>query len=320
MQKFRLYLKRLSGIAQHQGGGPNSFCGSIEQTPKLGPYGRFEIQALAASGQIPPQTLAALHAELLGRPTANANLPLIDHQPMLQPSYGQPLPSNITKQIPQPVVEDVHSGFGSWHSNNMVGSYGQLGGQNGQNMLMGMLQSQSQSQHVQKQSITVQPSRLVVPAQSSVHFQTGNNAILTNQAASFNRSSVIDYNHVLPQSVVGQRPERDNKKTVCQVDNENRVCGQTVGEKQISFGEPVQGLDQGPLRNLGFVGKGTSIPSRFAVYEDESPTSNFNHGDNNVPRRVKQEPNNEFLENSKAGGIPIRHHVSKNDLMSVFSE
>lgn len=74
VQKFRLYLKRLSGVAQQQGGGPNSFCGSIEQTPKLGPYGRFEIQALAASGQISPQTLAALHAELLGRPTANVSL------------------------------------------------------------------------------------------------------------------------------------------------------------------------------------------------------------------------------------------------------
>lgn len=53
LQKFRLYLKRLSGFAQ-QGGLLNS----------MGSLGRYEydIQAL-----IPPQTLAALHAELLGQ-------------------------------------------------------------------------------------------------------------------------------------------------------------------------------------------------------------------------------------------------------------
>ncbi|KAI3734091.1 hypothetical protein L6452_13553 [Arctium lappa] len=301
LQKFRLYLKRLSGVAQQQGGGPSSFCGSMEQTPNLGPYGRFEIQALAASGQIPPQTLAALHAELLGRPTANVGLPVIDHQPLLQASkcmpvdhvmsYGQPLPSNITKQISQPVIEDVHSGLGVWHSNNMVGSYGGLGGQNGHKVLMGMLQNQQ----LQKQSITVQPSRLVVPTQSS-GFQVGNSGGSVNQTASFNTSSVIDYSLVLPQSDcisngIGQRSERDTKTTGCPVDSENRtgcqvrnsilnLAGKRSGEKQISFGESGQVLNQGPLKNLGFVGKGTSIPSRFAVYEAEPPIRNVNHGDN----------------------------------------
>lgn len=239
LQKFRLYLKRLSGVGGQQGGGSNSFCGSIEQNQKLGLYGRFEMQALAASGQIPPETLAALHAELFNRPTGNVNLPLIDHQPPL--NYGQPLPPNITKQIPQPVVEDV----GAWHSNNMIGSYGGLGGQNGH--LMGML-------HSQKQSITVQPSRFVVPNQNqpSVSFQAGNSGVLVNSA-------------------------------------------QNKDEKQISFGECVQVLDQGPLRNLGFVGKkGNSIPSRFAVYEDESLTSNLNQWDN-FGKKVKQEPNIEFM-------------------------
>ncbi|KAG6654614.1 hypothetical protein CIPAW_05G158400 [Carya illinoinensis] len=70
LQKFRLYLKRLSGVAQQQSGISNTICGPVEPNVKLGSLGRFDIQALAASGQIPPQTLAALHAELLGRPTA----------------------------------------------------------------------------------------------------------------------------------------------------------------------------------------------------------------------------------------------------------
>lgn len=290
MQKFRLYLKRLSGVAQ--GVGPNSFCGSLEPNPKLASYGRFEIQALAASGQLPPQTLAALHAELLGQPTANVGLPAVDHQPPMP--YGQTLQSNITKQSQQPVIEDVHSGFGSWHSNNMVGGYRQ----NGHNMLLGMLQSQSQSQ---KQSITVQPSCLVLPAQSSPNFQAVNNGVLVNQATSFNRSSVIG----------GQSGQTAAAS----------LSVKEMGEKQISFGESAHVLDQGPLRGLGFVGQKSQIPRRFAVYEAESPTNSFNLGDsnnNNINgRRIKQEPNIEYLENSNAGRP---HRVSQNDLMSVFSD
>ncbi|KAJ0725197.1 putative response regulator and transcription factor RR-B-type family [Helianthus annuus] len=313
LQKFRLYLKRLSGVAQ-QGGGPNSFCGSIDQNPKLASYARFEIQALAASGQIPPQTLVALHAELLGQPTANVGMPVLDHQPLMQPSkcgpvdhvmsYGQTLPSNVTKQVPQPAIEDVHSGLGAWHSNNMVGGYGQLGGQNWHNMLLGMLQSQSQQ--LQKQSITVQPSRLVVPSQSS-NFQAVNNGVPVNQTTGFNNSTVINY-------AVGQRTERDVENRIGGQSSVSNISVKEMGEKQISFGESVHVLDQGPLRNLGFVGKKSSIPSRFAVYEAaESLTHNLNYGDNNGERRVKQEPNIEFLENSKAGA----HRVSQNDLMSV---
>ncbi|KAF5939288.1 hypothetical protein HYC85_023547 [Camellia sinensis] len=208
LQKFRLYLKRLSGVAQQQGGIPTSYCGPVEQNAKLGSLGRFDIQALAASGQIPPQTLAALHAELLGRPTGNLVLPGMD-QPLLQASlqgpegipvdhgvtYGQPLmrcPSNISKQFPQTVItaEDVHSGLGAWPSNALsaVGPSSNLGGlvaQSG-NILTGMLhhqpqQPRQQQQQKQKQSmlqepsrsINVQPSCLVVPSQSSASFLAG---------------------------------------------------------------------------------------------------------------------------------------------------
>ncbi|KAL8241942.1 hypothetical protein R6Q59_012244 [Mikania micrantha] len=316
LQKFRLYLKRLSGVTQ-QGAGPNSFCGSMEQSPKLASYGRFEIQALAASGQLPPQTLAAIHAEILGQPSANVGLPVIDHQPLLQLSkcmpmdhvmpYGQTLPSNVTKQISQPAIEDFHSGLGAWHLNNMVGNYGQLGGQNGHDMLLGMLPSQSQSQQPQKQSITVQPSRLVVPAQSSTNFQA------VNQPTSF-RGSVINYG-------VDQRSERDVGNRIGGQSGQNSVDNLIeTGEKQISFGEAVHVLDQGPLKNLGFVGKKSSSPRWFSAYETISPINDLNHGDNNGRRRVKQEPNVEFLENSKTGGSAVTHRVSQNDLMSVFSE
>ncbi|KAJ6795477.1 two-component response regulator ORR21 isoform X1 [Iris pallida] len=75
LQKFRLYLKRLSGVPQQQSGLPNSMCGSIDSNTRPGSLGRLDFQALVASGQIPPQTLAALHAELLGQSAGNLLLP-----------------------------------------------------------------------------------------------------------------------------------------------------------------------------------------------------------------------------------------------------
>ncbi|GJU48626.1 hypothetical protein Tco_1218181 [Tanacetum coccineum] len=121
---------------------------------------------------------------------------------------------------------------------------------------------------------------------------------------SCSRSSVIDYGRVLPQSDgslngVGQRSVRDAITAGGQ-------CSNNVGEKQISFGESVQVFDQGPLRKLRFVGKGTSSPSGFAIYEAEAPSSNLINRDNYAGRRIKQS-NIEFLDNFKAGGIQIRH-------------
>lgn len=361
LQKFRLYLKRLSGVAQQQGGIPNSFCGPVEQNPKLGSYGRFDIQALAASGQIPPQTLAALHAELLGRPTNNLVLPPMDQQALLQGSLQG------SKCIS--MDHGVAYGFGSWPANSLgtpgpSSNLGGLGAQNG-NMLMGVLQQQQKQQQLQQKqsilpepsrSINVQPSCLVVPSQSSASFHSANSPASVNQPCGFNRGSVVDYNHIVPQSSnssfgAGQMSEGNLKTTgvlsgysgpgsisspasSCSVDAENGA-GQQVQKSIPTFGagrqfpglvpnisdtqssynaKSGQVLDQGMLRNLGFVGKGTFIPSRFAVYEPESPTSNLNQGKSygENGRKVKQEPSIDFIENSRVG-IPITKHFSPNE-------
>ncbi|KAJ8562869.1 hypothetical protein K7X08_031321 [Anisodus acutangulus] len=209
LQKFRLYLKRLSEVVQQQGGLPSTFCGPIEQNPKLGSLGRFDIQALAASGQIPPETLTALHAELLGGSTSNLVLPAVEQQNLLLASlqqakcipvdqvvaYGQPLmkcPPSISnsKHLSQAIMsaEDVHSGFGSWRAKNicMVPSSNPtwLAAPNS-NMLMAMMQQQQQWQKQQHRqsgpsesnhSINVQPSCLVLPSQSPVLSPQSNNS------------------------------------------------------------------------------------------------------------------------------------------------
>lgn len=394
LQKFRLYLKRLSGVAQQQSGISSTFCGSVEPNVKLGSLGRFDIQALAASGQIPPQTLAALHAEFLGRPSGNLvpalDQPTLIHATMQGPkcvpvehsvAFGQPLvkcQTNISKHFQQSVmpVEDVSSGF-AWPSNSLgtVGPSNNLGGLSTQNsnILMDILQQQ-QRQQQQKQfqtqqqsllsessrSINVQPSCLVVP-QTSPSFQAGNSPASVNQNCSFNRSPVIDYSILPSQSNnsslnVGQISNGDIKATgvlsgystppscsslsSCSLNADTSTTHQT---STVTFGDarrlpglvsntsniqgsydakPGEVLDEGPLRNLGFVGKGTCIPSRFAVDEFELPMSNLNQGKVHLEKNgnpVKQEPNMDFLDNAKIA-VPILQHYSSNDLMSVFSE
>lgn len=362
---------------------------------KLGSLGRFDIQALAASGQIPPQTLAALQAELLGRPTGSLVLPAMDQPALLQASlqgpkcipvehgvaFGQPLvkcQSNISKHFPPAVVstEDVSSGFGAWPSNGLgsvttTGSHGGLSAQNS-NILMDILHQQQQQHQLQQQavitepsrSINVQPSCLVVPSRSSASYQAGNSPSSVNQNCNFNRNTVIDYSLLTPPSnnsslSVGQTSEGDLKNTSllggysapgsisptvssCSVNAGNSttqpIQNSTVaftGFRQLPTVVPnicdFQGiygirsgeiLDQGLLRNLGFVGKGTSIPSRFAVDDPESPISHLNNGKlygENEGNRVKREPNLDYMENAKAG-VPMLPNFTPNDLMSVFSD
>lgn len=389
-------MKRLSGgVPQQQSGISGPFCGSVESNVKLGSRGRFDIQALAASGQIPPQTLAALHAELLGRPAGNL-VPAMDQPALLHASlqgpkrlpvehgltFGQPLvkgQSNIFKQFPQSIfsVEDVSSRYGAWTTNSLgtVGPGNNVGGASNpnSNLLMDILQQQRQQQQKQpplqqqsvlpepSRSINVQPSCLVVPSQSSASFQSGSPASV-NQNSSFNRNSVIDYSILSPQSnnsalnvghisngdaktsgvVCGySAPGSSSTLSSCSLNADNSTGLQNsaatfVGDaRQLPGIGPnivdIQGsysaksgeiLDQGPLKNLGFVGRGTCIPSRFAVDEYESPMSNLNpgkvHSESNG-NLVKQEPSMDFGDNAKLG-TPVFRQFPSNDLMSVFTK
>lgn len=396
LQKFRLYLKRLSGVSQQQVGLPNSFCGHVEQNPKLGPLERFDFQALAASGQIPPQTLAALHAELLGRPTGSVVLPAIHQQLLLQGSrqgqesvhgdagvaYGQPLmkcPSSISKQFSQVSPEDVNSNFQSWPSNSL-GSIGPssnltaVAAQNG-NMLMGVMQNQQllqrqmlqQQQHKQSvvqestPSINVQPSCLVVPSRPA-SFQVVNGPSIS-QSCSIGGTEAIfsgtDYSLVTtprPNNSlfgVGQMLGGDHRTTKilssysgagpaspsvpsCSGNDDNKGTVQNsppefntsrpvpillcnINDVQRSYSENSSQLDRGTLRNLGFFGKETCIPSRFAVDEVESPISCNENSYRENGKKVKQEPNVNFIEIANMSN-PMIQHFSPNDLMSVFSE
>ncbi|KAG5011769.1 hypothetical protein AAZX31_09G039100 [Glycine max] len=76
LQKYRLYLRRLSGVSQQQGNLSNSFMSSQEATFGGTSINGIDLQTLSAAGQFPSQSLAKFQAAGLGRTTAKAGMPM----------------------------------------------------------------------------------------------------------------------------------------------------------------------------------------------------------------------------------------------------
>ncbi|TYH29689.1 hypothetical protein ES288_A01G032400v1 [Gossypium darwinii] len=77
LQKYRLYLRRLSGVSPHSCNPNNSFMNPQDETfgPLSSVHG-FDLQTLTATGQLPAQCLATLQAAVLGRSTAKSSIPM----------------------------------------------------------------------------------------------------------------------------------------------------------------------------------------------------------------------------------------------------
>ncbi|XP_042484211.1 two-component response regulator ARR2 [Macadamia integrifolia] len=107
LQKYRLYLRRLSEVSQHQSGVNTPFMGPQEANFRsISSLDGMELQALAVSGQLPPQSLASLQAGL-GRTTTTTGvtMPTVDQRNIFGPEIsklrfgsGQQL-SNSSKQV-----------------------------------------------------------------------------------------------------------------------------------------------------------------------------------------------------------------------------
>ncbi|KAF8041659.1 hypothetical protein BT93_A0301 [Corymbia citriodora subsp. variegata] len=83
LQKYRLYLRRLSGVPQHQAGVNSSFIGTQDAAfGTISSLNGYELQTLAATGQLPPQSLATLQAAGLGRSAGKSgiSIPVLDQR------------------------------------------------------------------------------------------------------------------------------------------------------------------------------------------------------------------------------------------------
>ncbi|KAF7145401.1 hypothetical protein RHSIM_Rhsim04G0231700 [Rhododendron simsii] len=103
LQKYRLYLRRLSGVSQHQSGLNNSFMGPSDPTfGSMSSLNGLDLQALAATGQLPAQSLAMLQAASLGRSPnkSGISMPFMDQRNLF--SFENPkLRSREGQQQPQ---------------------------------------------------------------------------------------------------------------------------------------------------------------------------------------------------------------------------
>ncbi|XP_022760633.1 two-component response regulator ARR2-like [Durio zibethinus] len=163
LQKYRLYLRRLSGVSQHQGNLNNPFISSQETTfGPLSSLNGLDLQTLAATGQLPAQSLATLQAAGLGRSTAKSGvpLPLVDQRnifsfenPKLRFGEGQQQHMNNNKQInllhgipttmePKQLASLHHTAQSIGNINMQVTSHGAQSGQNS-SLLMQMAQPQA---------------------------------------------------------------------------------------------------------------------------------------------------------------------------------
>jgi two-component response regulator (ARR-B family) len=102
LQKYRLYLRRLSGASQHQSGLNNSFMGPSDPTfGSMSSLNGLDLQALAATGQLPAQSLAMLQAASLGRSPnkSGISMPFMDQRNLF--SFENPKIRSREGQQPQ---------------------------------------------------------------------------------------------------------------------------------------------------------------------------------------------------------------------------
>ncbi|KAK6161050.1 hypothetical protein DH2020_004431 [Rehmannia glutinosa] len=169
LQKYRLYLRRLSGVSHHPNGFSNSFIG-----PHDSPFGSMsslngvDLQALAASGQLPPQSLATFQAAALNRATTKNSLPLplVDQRnvfsfdnPKLRFVEGQQQQNSNSKQVNN-LLHGIPTNMDSRQLASLHQSAQSFGNMNmhvrsqSNSLLMPMVQPQSRTQNLNEVNVS----------------------------------------------------------------------------------------------------------------------------------------------------------------------
>ncbi|KAF9604301.1 hypothetical protein IFM89_005627 [Coptis chinensis] len=74
LQKYRLYLRRLSNVSQHQGGHTPFLCSQEANFGSMSSFDGLDLHALAVSSQLPPNSFATLQAGGLTRSAVNTGM------------------------------------------------------------------------------------------------------------------------------------------------------------------------------------------------------------------------------------------------------
>ncbi|KAF3618067.1 Two-component response regulator ARR1 [Capsicum annuum] len=214
LQKYRLYLRRLSGVSQHQNGLNNSFMGRPDTTfCTISSLNGLDLQALAAAGQIPAQNLATLQAAALGKSATKSaiSMPLDQRNffsfenSKLRFPEGQQQLNNSNKQIDllhgipttmeSKQLANLHHPSQSFMGMNMqVNSTSQ----HNNSVLMRLSQSQPRTQLLNGANNGSQVSRLPLSMQQSLSPVLTQSGIVDNARGSVynpvsQASSMVDF-------------------------------------------------------------------------------------------------------------------------------
>lgn len=213
VQKYRLYLRRLSGVSQHQSNLNNSFISSQETFGAISSLNGIDLQTLAATGQLPAQSLATLQAAGLGRSTAKAGIPmpLVDQRnlfsfenPRLR--FGEGQQQHVSSSKPMNLLHGIPTNMEPKQLANLHQSTQPLGSLNmrvnaspaqSNPLLMQMSQSQPRGHMLTENTVSHVPRLPTSIGQSTVPNGTPNGVLARNGIADSNRGAA--YNPV-PQT------------------------------------------------------------------------------------------------------------------------
>ncbi|XP_020226557.1 two-component response regulator ARR2 isoform X2 [Cajanus cajan] len=215
LQKYRLYLRRLNGVSQHQNNMNNSFLGPQEGTfGTISSINGIDLQTLAVAGQLPAQSLATLQAAGLGRSTAKAGvpMPIMDQRnlfsfenPRLR--FGEGQQQHLSSSKPVNLLHGIPTNMEPKQLANLHQSSQSLGGLNmrvnasatqGNHLLMQMAQSQPRGQMLSENTGPRVPRLPSSLGQPTVSNGISNGLLGRNGIAGNNRGPA--YNPVLPST------------------------------------------------------------------------------------------------------------------------
>ncbi|KAK4265843.1 hypothetical protein QN277_026839 [Acacia crassicarpa] len=284
LQKYRLYLRRLSGVSQHQSNMNNSFISPQEATfGTMSAFNGIDLQALAAAGQLPAQSLAALQAAGFGRSTAKVgvSVPLVDERnlfsfenPRLRYVDGQQQHLRSTK--PTNLLHGIPTNMEPRQLTNLHQPTQSLGGMNvnastaqSNSLLMPMAQSQPRGQMLNENTTSHVPRLPLSVGQPTVPNGISNAALGRNGIAGNNRGAA--YNPI-PQTTTLMASFPANQAT--EMSASRFPLGSTPGISGI----PPKGTFQ-EEDTSGIKGSGGFVPS-YDIFEELHQQKSHDWGQN----------------------------------------
>ncbi|XP_021730283.1 two-component response regulator ARR2-like isoform X3 [Chenopodium quinoa] len=216
LQKYRLYLRRLSGVSQHQGGLNSSFMPQDPTFSTMSSLGGIDLQTLAATGQLSAQTLAA-YTRLPPTIKPGISMPFVDQRNLFsfensKLRYGdgqQSQISNVSKQMNLlhgiPTTMEPKQLAGLNQSAQTLGSMNMQANASSSHQSSSLLMQQmvpQQRGHISNESISSQVPRIQPSVGQPLQSNGNANAVLSRNGMPYDpvnqSASVVDFsvNHI----------------------------------------------------------------------------------------------------------------------------